>query len=124
VDCQATDRCLLYRLKRSLNELGYARHRTLEVSVEQSVVKLQGKVPTFHLRQLAIACVLRVTGGCQLVDSIDVEDDRPHHQTNDIDHGELDSSLLLAHPCAAWPDGPKNSAIVPPLLFIQQLVSS
>lgn len=77
---------LLQRVKGFLYQRGYWPHRTLEISVERSVVVVQGRVPTFYLRQVAVECIKRVAGITQVVDLIEVADDprQPNENADDI----------------------------------------
>lgn len=68
------DRDLLRRVKRFLHQKGYAPHRTMEISIEQGVVVVQGRVPTFYLRQIAVECIKHVAGVARVIDLIKVED--------------------------------------------------
>lgn len=68
------DRALLQRVQRCLDQCGYASLRSLEISVERGVVLIQGRVPTFYLRQIAIGCIMRAACASQVVDRIEVVD--------------------------------------------------
>lgn len=74
LDFTEADRSLLQRVKCFLYQRGYPPHRALEISVERGVVVVQGKVPTFYLRQVAVACIQRVAGVTRVVDLIEVSD--------------------------------------------------
>lgn len=61
---------------------GYPHHRTLEITNDQGTVTVQGIVPTYYLRQVAIECIKRVTGVVKVIDRIQVnwqlrDDDSP-----------------------------------------------
>lgn len=73
-DFAEADRDLLQRVKGFLHQRGYGPHRTLEINVEQGVVVVQGRVPTFYMRQIAFECIKRVAGVTQVVDLIQVGD--------------------------------------------------
>ena len=73
-NCAEADRGLLKRVKHSLDQRGYASLRSLEISVERGVVLIQGRVPTFYLRQIAIGCIKRAACVTQVVDRIEVVD--------------------------------------------------
>lgn len=77
LDSAEADRELLRRVKSFLDQQGYSTHRTLEISVEQGRVLLQGQLPSFYMRQLAVECVKRVAGVHQIVDLIMVADPDP-----------------------------------------------
>lgn len=67
------DRELLQRLTVQLRERGFAPYRTLGLCVENGVVELQGRLPTYHLRQVAVECIKRVAGVRRVVDRIAVD---------------------------------------------------
>ncbi len=71
-DSAEADRCLLLRVKGFLHQRGYGPHRTLEISVERGVVVVQGQLPTFYLRQVAVESFKRVAGVTQVIDRIEV----------------------------------------------------
>ena len=81
--CEELDCDLVQRVKRFLHQKGYAPHRTLEISVERGKVMVQGRVPSFYLRQIAVECIKRVAGVTQIVDRIDVVDRPGSRQSND-----------------------------------------
>jgi osmotically-inducible protein OsmY len=56
--------------------LGAARPELAVISVQANdgIVELTGVVPSFYLRQLAIACARRVAGVREVIDHIHVED--------------------------------------------------
>jgi hypothetical protein len=82
-DSAEADRDLLQRVKGYLYQRGYGPHRTLEISVERGVVVVQGRVPTFYLRQIAVECIKRVAGVTQVVDLIAVVDGPVQPQATD-----------------------------------------
>jgi len=61
--CQGgDDPTLAERVERTLCAAGYSRLRSLEVSVRDHFVILQGLVPTYYLKQLAQELALSVPG--------------------------------------------------------------
>lgn len=82
-DFAEAERDLLQRVKGFLHQRGYGPHRTLEISVERGVVVVQGLMPTFYLRQLAVECIKRVAGVTQVVDLIKVVDGAVQPQATD-----------------------------------------
>lgn len=78
------DRDLLQRVKNFICQRGYGPHRTLEIAVERGVVVVQGRVPTFYLRQIAVECVKRVAGVIHVIDRIEVGND-PRQPTENAD---------------------------------------
>jgi hypothetical protein len=65
---------LVQRVRAFLHQRGYACFGRLNVSVVRGIVEVQGWVPSFYLRQLAVACIKHVAGVTQIVDLIEVED--------------------------------------------------
>jgi osmotically-inducible protein OsmY len=63
--------------------LSSARPELARVSVRANdgIVELAGVVPSFYLRQLAIACARRVAGVQAVIDQIHVEDARHQSRT-------------------------------------------
>jgi osmotically-inducible protein OsmY len=53
---------------------GHRVLRSLTVEVQDSVVRIRGLVPSFHLRQLALACQRVVEGIERVVDEIETYD--------------------------------------------------
>ena len=74
-DSAEAERDLRRRLNRLLDQQGYGPHRTLALSVERDVVVVQGRVPTYYLRQVAVDCLQRVAGVTQVIDRIEVVGD-------------------------------------------------
>ena len=56
----------------NLHESGYSALRTVDCRVDNGVVHLLGLVPTFYLKQMAQALVLRVDGVSGLRNSLRV----------------------------------------------------
>lgn len=71
-DSAEADRGLLQRTRSLLYQRGYGPHRTLEISVERGVVLVQGRVPTFYLRLIAVEWTKRVAGVTQVIGRIEV----------------------------------------------------
>jgi len=71
--CEDIDRELHQRLIIHLGQQGFAPYRTLGLCVENGVVELQGRLPTFHLRQVAVESAKRVAGVTRVVDRIAVD---------------------------------------------------
>lgn len=59
----------------ALDQKGYPHHRTLEVRTDHGSVIVEGALPTYHLRQVAIECIRGVPGVTSIVDRIRVLDD-------------------------------------------------
>ena|GEM_PF-1751234 len=57
---------------RTLHQKGYYQHRTLDITVDHGTVIVEGLVPTWYLRQIALECIKRVTGVVGVVDRIRV----------------------------------------------------
>ncbi len=73
---EESDYELLQRVTRFLDARGDQPHRSLKLTVEQGTVMVQGRVPSYYLRQIALECIKRVAGVTRIVDQINVED--PH----------------------------------------------
>ena len=71
--CEDADRDLLQLLTGLLRQRGFDSLRTLVLSVEGGVVAVQGPVPSYHLRQIAVECIRRVAGVTRVVDQIFVD---------------------------------------------------
>ncbi len=71
-DSTASDRNLMLRVKDILRQQSFVSQRALAVSVEQGVVVVQGRVPTFYQRQIAVARIHRVAGVIRVIDQIEV----------------------------------------------------
>jgi osmotically-inducible protein OsmY len=56
------DRHLAQRVERALHATGYGPLRGIAVSVQARLVILEGRVPSYHLKQVAQASVLSVAG--------------------------------------------------------------
>lgn len=60
----------------ALYQKGYPHHRTLEIMTDQGTVTIQGTLPTYYLRQVAVECVKSVQGVEKVCDKIQVVDHR------------------------------------------------
>jgi osmotically-inducible protein OsmY len=63
------------RVDRALRATGYFPLRGIEVTVHERVVILSGRVPSYHLKQIAQMTALAVPGTRQVRNDLDV--DRP-----------------------------------------------
>lgn len=68
---------LLGRIYRLLLQQGYPHHRRLQIRLEQNsaeknVVRVEGQVPSFYLRQVALECIKRVPGVERIIDCMQV----------------------------------------------------
>lgn len=68
----AADRELLQQAVDCLHRDGYGVHRTLTLTIHHGAVIVQGRVPTYYLRQMAIARLLRLPGTPRIIDRIEV----------------------------------------------------
>ncbi len=93
-DSSQADRNLLQRVKAHFHQRGYGLHRILDIRVERGGVVIQGRVPTFHLRQIAVDCIKRVAGVTQVVDLIEVVDDSRQRRVNNNSDEEQESSAI------------------------------
>lgn len=93
------DRDVLYRVRAALRQKGYMPLRSLIVTVDNGVVLVLGRVPTFYLRQIAIECIKSVAGVTRVLDRIDVV---PGDRLGKERHGdESEISGLLTEQLAA-----------------------
>ncbi len=69
--CESTEN-LHHRVVRTLHQRGYGKHQALNISVEHATVTVEGFVPTWHQRQIAVECVRRVVGVNRVVDRLQV----------------------------------------------------
>jgi osmotically-inducible protein OsmY len=65
------DAHLAARIESALRSTGYAALRDIAFSVKDRVVHLSGRVPNFHLKQLAQESVLAIPGA-QVLNDVDV----------------------------------------------------
>jgi osmotically-inducible protein OsmY len=73
VKAASADEDLRQRVCRCLAHSGHHPARSLDVRASGGTVTLRGNVPTYYVRQLAIACVQRVAGVRCVVDEIQME---------------------------------------------------
>lgn len=66
------DGVLLVQVQKSLQQLGYQAVRTLAVQVHQGCLAVQGQVPSYFLRQVALECIKRQDGVTRIIDRIEV----------------------------------------------------
>ena len=70
---QSVEDCrLAERVERALRATGYWALRTVRVSVNARVVILEGRVPTYYVKQIAQATALAVPGAHQIRNDLDV----------------------------------------------------
>jgi osmotically-inducible protein OsmY len=69
---ESSDTSLRHNVVTTLYQTGYYQHRMLDIAVDHGTVTVEGHVPTWYLRQIALECVRRVTGVVQVVDRIRV----------------------------------------------------
>ncbi len=55
-----------------LRQQGYVRHLELAVTGLQGTVVVEGGLPSYYLRQNAVACIKRVPGVLRVIDRIEV----------------------------------------------------
>ena len=96
-DNAEADRNLLQRVKGFLYQRCYGPHRALEISVEQGVAVIKGRMPTFYLRQIAVESIKRVAGVIQVVDLIEVADDLCQRQPVDKPKDTESSAASTRH---------------------------
>lgn len=66
------DACLAERVKRALRATGYGALRGVVISVSGRVVLLLGRVPSYHLKQIAQATARAVPGAHQIHNGLEV----------------------------------------------------
>ncbi len=68
-DCE-----LLERVLSSLCRRNYHAYRKLQIDVRDGIVIVQGRVPSYYLRQVAVECIKHVPGVSRLEDLMEVVD--------------------------------------------------
>jgi osmotically-inducible protein OsmY len=63
---------LAERIERALRATGYAPLRGIEVTVQGRMVLLSGRVPSYHLKQLAQATALALAGAQHVRNDLEV----------------------------------------------------
>ena len=63
----------------SLGQTGYMEHRSLRIRVDDGTVIVEGILPTWFMRQVALECIKRVAGVNGVVDRIQVRTDPQHN---------------------------------------------
>jgi osmotically-inducible protein OsmY len=66
------DVCLAERVERALRATGYGPLRDIQVAVQPRLVILGGRVPSYHLKQVAQTTALTVLGAHQVRNDLDV----------------------------------------------------
>lgn len=69
-----SDDLLRQRLMLCLQQRNHVSHRKLKIDVEDGVVIVQGWLPSYFLRQVAVECLKHVPGVAQVEDRIKVAD--------------------------------------------------
>jgi osmotically-inducible protein OsmY len=69
---QVTSTKILENVKRRLQESPYGFQRRIDAAIENGIITLRGRVPTFFLKQTAQALVSKVDGVNQVVNLVDV----------------------------------------------------
>lgn len=109
-DSSEADRDLFQRVKSLLHQRGYAPHRSLEISAERSVVVVQGRLPTFYLRQIAVECIKRVVGVTHVIDLIKAGD-APRQPQDHADH-QPESPVIATRDCVDLTDLTRAAHVV------------
>ncbi len=63
----------------SLGQTGYVQHRSLRIRADDGTVIVEGILPTWFMRQVALECIKRVAGVNGVVDRIQVRTDPQHN---------------------------------------------
>ena len=66
------DLCLAQRVERALRATGYGPLRDIGVTVHERLVILSGRVPSYHLKQIAQTTALTVPGAHHVRNELDV----------------------------------------------------
>ncbi len=70
------DSVLIETVRRALHETGYLELRNLSITISDDWLSLDGRVPSYHLKQLAQAAATHVPGiGC-IVNTVEVVNGR------------------------------------------------
>ncbi len=69
---ESSDTNLRRNVANTLHQTGYFQHRTLDIAVDHGTVIVEGYLPTWHLRQIALESIRRVKGVVRVVDRIRV----------------------------------------------------
>lgn len=67
---------LTAEIERALHATGYGLLRGVAIEIHCEVVFLRGRVPTYHMKQLAQAAVLAVPGVCEVRNELDIVESR------------------------------------------------
>jgi osmotically-inducible protein OsmY len=73
------DLCLAECVERALRATGYGSLRGIEVTVHARLVILDGRVPSYYLKQVAQTTALAVPGVRQVRNDLDVGQPQPRH---------------------------------------------
>jgi hypothetical protein len=71
IDEPKADEDLRFRVRLFLQQRGHRPLQQLEVEASSGVVTLRGTVPSFYLRQHALACVRHVAGILRVIDEME-----------------------------------------------------
>jgi osmotically-inducible protein OsmY len=63
----------------SLGQTGYVHHRSLKIRADEGIVFVEGILPTWFMRQVALECIKRVAGVNGVIDRIQVRTDLLHN---------------------------------------------
>ena len=90
---ESSDTNLRHNVVTTLYQTGYYQHRTLDIEVDHGTVIVEGDVPTWHLRQIALECIRRVAGVVRIVDRI-----RVATKSQDDDAQYFDAAVVVELP--------------------------
>lgn len=76
MDCVGVALLLTAEIERALHATGYQPLRRVAIAIDSEVVFLRGRVPTYHMKQLAQAAVLAVPGVCEVRNELDIVESR------------------------------------------------
>ena len=66
-------RALAMRVKRSVRRFSGGGVRSLEVHVDHQSIRLGGRCASFYCKQLAQQAAMRISGGAQVINAIEVD---------------------------------------------------
>ncbi|HEV2969334.1 MAG TPA: BON domain-containing protein [Pirellulales bacterium] len=69
----ADHRALALRIKRSVRRSSGGGVRSLDVQVDRESIRLGGRCASFYCKQLAQQAAMRLSGGVQVINGIEVE---------------------------------------------------
>ncbi len=91
----------------ALHQKGYSQLRTLTVHTDPGTVIIEGVLPTYYLRQIALECIKRVSGVSVIVDRIQVTNYSPSLSVSKFSTAVVEHETEQVSSGLAEPDGGK-----------------